>query len=84
MYKKETIVGFGNVGATAAHWMASKALADVVCRRFNFCGPRGYQCRRVAPQKGLGARDAAAFLPEFISRAGFLPFIVLSYECKSL
>lgn len=28
--KKLTIVGAGNVGATAAHWAASKALADVV------------------------------------------------------
>ena len=30
MRKKVTIVGSGNVGATAAHWMASKELADVV------------------------------------------------------
>jgi malate dehydrogenase len=28
--KKVTIVGSGNVGATAAHWMASKELCDVV------------------------------------------------------
>ncbi len=28
--KKVTIVGAGNVGATAAHWIASKELADVV------------------------------------------------------
>ncbi len=30
MRKKVTIVGAGNVGATAAHWLASKELADVV------------------------------------------------------
>ena len=30
MRKKVTIVGSGNVGATAAHWICSKELADVV------------------------------------------------------
>jgi malate dehydrogenase len=30
MRKKVTIVGAGNVGATAAHWIATKELADVV------------------------------------------------------
>src|SRR6266851_1562239 len=30
MRKKVTIVGAGNVGATAAHWIASKELANVV------------------------------------------------------
>src|SRR5512136_2996755 len=30
MRKKVTIVGAGNVGATAAHWIASKELGDVV------------------------------------------------------
>src|SRR5260370_33090020 len=30
MRKKGTIVGSGNVGATAAHWIASKELADAV------------------------------------------------------
>src|SRR6185437_4075442 len=30
MRKKVTIVGAGNVGATTAHWIASKELADVV------------------------------------------------------
>jgi malate dehydrogenase len=30
MRKKITVVGSGNVGATAAHWIASKELADVV------------------------------------------------------
>ena len=28
--KKVTVVGAGNVGATAAHWLAAKELADVV------------------------------------------------------
>ncbi|MDQ6781604.1 MAG: malate dehydrogenase [Candidatus Eremiobacteraeota bacterium] len=30
MRKKVTIVGAGNVGATAAHWLAQKELADIV------------------------------------------------------
>jgi malate dehydrogenase len=30
MRKKITIVGSGNVGATAAHWIASKELGDIV------------------------------------------------------
>ncbi len=30
MRKKVTVVGSGNVGATAAHWLASKELANVV------------------------------------------------------
>jgi len=30
MRNKVTIVGSGNVGASAAHWIASKELADVV------------------------------------------------------
>ena len=30
MRKKVSIVGAGNVGATAAHWIAAKELADVV------------------------------------------------------
>ena len=30
MRKKVTVVGSGNVGATAAHWLASKEQADVV------------------------------------------------------
>src|ERR671925_2441528 len=30
MRNKVTIVGSGNVGATAAHWMAAKELADIV------------------------------------------------------
>ncbi len=30
MRKKVTVIGAGNVGATIAHWIASKALADVV------------------------------------------------------
>ena len=30
MRKKVTIVGAGNVGATTAHWLAAKSLADIV------------------------------------------------------
>jgi 2-polyprenyl-6-methoxyphenol hydroxylase-like FAD-dependent oxidoreductase len=32
MHKKVTIVGSGNVGATTAHWIASKGLADIRSR----------------------------------------------------
>src|SRR5579871_887513 len=30
MRKKVTIVGAGNVGATTAHWLAAKEIADIV------------------------------------------------------
>ena len=30
MHKKVTVVGSGNVGATTAHWIAAKGLADIV------------------------------------------------------
>jgi malate dehydrogenase len=39
--KKVTIVGAGNVGATAAHWIASKELADVVLVDINEGVPQG-------------------------------------------
>src|SRR3989442_1191274 len=41
MRKKVTIVGSGNVGATAAHWIAAKELADI--GKFNIMEgvPRG-------------------------------------------
>src|SRR5205809_4885818 len=41
MRKKVTIVGSGNVGATAAHWIASKELADVVLIEIIEGGPQG-------------------------------------------
>jgi malate dehydrogenase len=41
MRKKVTIVGAGNVGATAAHWIASKELADVVLVDINEGIPQG-------------------------------------------
>src|ERR1039458_775167 len=41
MRKKVTVVGSGNVGATAAHWLASKELADVVLIDIIECVPQG-------------------------------------------
>src|SRR5437660_7636237 len=41
MRKKVTIVGSGNVGATAAHWIASKELADVVLIDISEGAPQG-------------------------------------------
>ena len=49
MRKKVTIVGAGNVGATAAHWIASKELADVVLIDIMEGVPQG---------KGLDLREA--------------------------
>ena len=49
MRKKVTIVGSGNVGATAAHWIASKELADVVLIDIMEGVPQG---------KGLDLREA--------------------------
>src|SRR2546427_11387708 len=49
MRKKVTIVGSGNVGATAAHWIASKELADVVLIDIIEGVPRG---------KGLDLRES--------------------------
>ena len=41
MRKKVTIVGAGNVGATAAHWIAAKELADVVLMDITEGVPQG-------------------------------------------
>src|SRR5437763_3442150 len=41
MRKKVTIVGAGNVGATTAHWISSKELADVVLIDVIECVPQG-------------------------------------------
>src|ERR1700761_2961331 len=49
MRKKVTIVGAGNVGATAAHWVASKELANVVLIDILDGVPQG---------KGLDLREA--------------------------
>src|ERR1700742_4965695 len=49
MRKKVTIVGAGNVGATAAHWIAAKELADIVLVDVVEGVPQG---------KGLDLREA--------------------------
>ena len=50
---KVTVVGAGNVGATAAHWIASKELADVVLVDIVEGTPQG-KCLDLA-QAGLRA-----------------------------
>ena len=42
---KVTVVGAGNVGATAAHWIASKELADVA----TIPSPAPRRSRRTVP-----------------------------------
>ena len=46
MRKKVTIVGSGNVGATAAHWIASKELADVVLIDITLGAESGFELAR--------------------------------------
>ena len=45
MRKKVTIVGAGNVGATAAHWIAGKELANVVITDIIEGLPQGQSAR---------------------------------------
>jgi len=56
MRKKVTIVGSGNVGATAAHWIASKELADVVLIDITLTGMDGFEAtRRIRALPGAAA-----------------------------
>ena len=55
MRKKVTIVGAGNVGATAAHWIAAKELADVVLIDVVEGIPQGKGAR---PARGHAHREA--------------------------
>ena len=61
MRKKVTIVGSGNVGATAAHWIASKELADVVLIDIIEGVPQG---------KGLDLLEAMPIEKRDLVRAG--------------
>src|SRR5207237_1727273 len=56
--KKITVVGAGNVGATAAHWLASKELGDVVLVDIVEGGPQGkaLDLAEAAPVEGYDVR----------------------------
>src|ERR1044072_6126713 len=56
--KKITVVGAGNVGATAAHWLAAKELGDVVLVDIVEGGPqgKGLDLAEAAPIEGFDVR----------------------------
>ncbi|MDH4099319.1 MAG: malate dehydrogenase [Nitrospirota bacterium] len=62
MRKKITIVGAGNVGATAAHWIATKELADVVLVDIAEGMPQGkaLDLAEAAPVEGFDCRMTGA------------------------
>src|ERR1051326_7870172 len=55
---KITVVGAGNVGATAAHWLASKELGDVVLVDIIEGMPQGkaLDLAQAAPVEGFDSR----------------------------
>src|SRR5205085_5997036 len=59
---KVTVVGAGNVGATAAHWLASKELGDVVLVDIIEGMPQGkaLDLAQAAPVEGFDARLVSA------------------------
>src|SRR5918996_3129380 len=59
---KITVVGAGNVGATAAHWIASKELADVVLVDIVEGTPQGksLDLAQAAPIDGFDVRLVGA------------------------
>src|SRR5919205_751814 len=59
---KVTVVGAGNVGATAAHWLASKELGDVVLVDVVEGVPQGkaLDLAQAAPVEGFDSRLAGA------------------------
>src|SRR5919204_706977 len=59
---KITVVGAGNVGATAAHWLASKELGDVVLVDIIEGMPQGkaLDLAQAAPVEGFDARLVGA------------------------
>ena len=69
MRKKVSIVGSGNVGATAAHWIASKELADVVLIDIIEGVPQG---------KGLDLLEA---MPSFRDQIEAASNLILSGSC---
>src|ERR687883_1650961 len=60
--KKVTVVGAGNVGATAAHWLASKELGDVVLVDVIEGVPQGkaLDLAQAAPIEGFDVRMVGA------------------------
>src|ERR1700745_523543 len=60
--KKITVVGAGNVGATAAHWLASKELGDVVLVDIVEGVPQGkaLDLAEAAPIEGFDCRLVGA------------------------
>src|SRR3954469_6035956 len=60
--KKITVVGAGNVGATAAHWLASKELGDVVLVDIVEGVPQGkaLDLAETAPIEGFDVRLTGA------------------------
>src|SRR5881296_3171560 len=56
--KKITVVGAGNVGATAAHWLAAKELGDVVLVDIVEGVPQGkaLDLAEAAPSEGFDVR----------------------------
>jgi malate dehydrogenase len=62
MRKKVTVVGSGNVGATAAHWLAAKELCDVVLIDIVEGVPQGkaLDIAEAAPVEGFDAVYAGA------------------------
>jgi malate dehydrogenase len=60
--KKITVVGAGNVGATAAHWLAAKELGDVVLVDIVEGVPQGkaLDLAQAAPIEGFDVRMIGA------------------------
>ncbi|HXQ70657.1 MAG TPA: malate dehydrogenase, partial [Pyrinomonadaceae bacterium] len=60
--KKITVVGAGNVGATAAHWLAAKELGDVVLVDIIEGVPQGkaLDLAQAAPVEGFDVRMIGA------------------------
>src|SRR5689334_24851360 len=60
--KKITVVGAGNVGATAAHWLAAKELGDVVLVDIVEGVPQGkaLDLAQAAPVEGFDVRMIGA------------------------
>ncbi|HKR22699.1 MAG TPA: malate dehydrogenase, partial [Pyrinomonadaceae bacterium] len=60
--KKITVVGAGNVGATAAHWLAAKELGDVVLVDIVEGVPQGkaLDLAQAAPIEGFDVRMVGA------------------------
>ena len=60
--KKITVVGAGNVGATAAHWLAAKELGDVVLVDIVEGVPQGkaLDLAEAAPVEGFDVRMTGA------------------------